>query len=635
MCDCAITFPDLDIRPRVIGAGTDNESRCDDEASIGSPSSICTVKPGQVDVHNGSQVKTEPNDDDNKQQLVGKSQIQNQRALPKVVEGRPGHGLQDHIPALYQEETRSAKTHVAVRQPSQYAAEWVEDHRHVHASGRCDCGIDPKPITKPIVEDALTGDEEKVLSLHRQITGDGYSTEEWTPPSEEDIDRWRKETDVPELGTTPEWAVVKRRAPDATKYPVPLGNNMVLTEHFVVWDTKLLASRVESMQIASTMNGHGDGTNTRVPNGVMNAPHETIWVYQPRANEFSKDGRKKGGHRRHLGRQSRRDTVTGPQISGLIGFESPINSLSAWQHQNSQMSASFTAGQMQSSLPNTQYSFSQYQQDTLGHSMAVSQPAQYAQNTPYLPLPHEMTTSASALQYPQQMQQLQHGMNPGHSVLPEQQENILHKMESDLTVTPSPQQQPQATPTNLTLIEGGGSIRGWYELTPPNTHAGKGMNGKLEKSSSDLTTPTKPSQNAGKQTILPPAVVGGTRNSSIKRESGNGTSSETTSTVATPSKRQRKSAAQKLKKKQRKAERKKAGSDNAVNEKATEERPTIPLCGLPIGAGPESSKPHMPSFATCRLFYPVKRHCRGHSWPELHKKTQSLSSVRFAVHVRD
>ncbi|KAB5551132.1 hypothetical protein GE09DRAFT_162409 [Coniochaeta sp. 2T2.1] len=320
VCGCDIKFPALDVRPRVIGTGANDGCPSDDEVTFGSSPTMVTSTPEKLDVQRTSEIKGGRKTSHNKQP-VDDHVDRGKRVV--VVGGKPGHGPEDHIPARYQETTDGDKTHVAVRQASQYAAEWLEDHREVHVQGGCNCGVEMKPITIADSDGSMTVDGDKVLALHHQITGDGLSKEDWTPPTKEDIDRWRKETDVPDLGTQPKWTVNRRQAPDATKYPVPLGNNMFLTEHFVVWDAKLLASRVESMQISSPTHGHGGSANVKVPNGIAPAAQETVYMYQPQGTGHHKGMQKKGG-RRFAGRH-RRDTVHNRQHADAFGSGMPVD----------------------------------------------------------------------------------------------------------------------------------------------------------------------------------------------------------------------------------------------------------------------------------------------------------------------
>jgi hypothetical protein len=626
VCPCSVKFPDLDIRPHVIGAGTENTSRSDDETTLANSPTVCAADRVEMDKRDSPDIKTEHDGvDDNKQLIANGLANQNHRKGPVVIGGRQDQCPQDHIPALYEERTDNDKTHVAVRQASQYAAEWLEDHREMHNSGRCHCHVDTQPITRPDTQDNMTAEEEKVLTLHHQITGDGLNPGEWTPPLKEDIDRWRKETGVPELGTKSEYSVIKRLAPNTTKYPVPLGNNMYMTENFMVWDAKLLASRVTSMQITSNGHGAGAGSSAMVPNGFRPATQDPVYVYQPGTSGPSKETRKKGNRRASGRNWPRRDTVTNPQNADPFGHGSSANVLPGCQQQtlqtfrpSDQNGFEVAAIQMQQPVQNGPYD----EQQAAQYGMPLSAIHQHGRN------------GIQGTDYRQQMQ-TQHAMPPNRSASRPEQENIPHNRMSNMAVTP-PQQQVRTTPPGFHYIHGAENVIGWY-LTPPNTHAGKGMDGKLPTSSSDTDqTPTKPSRKADQPAILPAATVNGSRASPDQNISGNGTSSGTTSAAVTPTNKRKKSATRKLKIKQKKEEeRKKAEKQIAVKDNGDEQRCNVtPLCGLPIGAGPESSKPHMPAFEDCSLFYPAKKHRRGSSCPQF-QDTQPLASVSCCRPRRD
>ncbi|KAB5580167.1 hypothetical protein GE09DRAFT_1050765 [Coniochaeta sp. 2T2.1] len=520
-----------------------------------------------------------------------------------VVGGKPGHCPEDHIPARYQETTEGDKTHVAVRQASQYAAEWLEDHREVHAQGGCNCGVEMKPITTADSDGPMTANGGKVLALHHQITGDGLSKEEWTPPSKEDIDRWRKETDVPDLGTQPKWTVNRRQAPDATKYPVPLGNNMFLTEHFVVWDAKLLASRVESMQISSPTHGHGGSANVKVSNGKAPAAQEPVHMYQPQGNGHHKGMQKKGGRR-----------------------------------------AQFPSFQLHQPMHHNQYYLptQQHQPQVMDYGMpAFPVDQQHARDAMY------GTSSDGSASPPEPQQRVQHGRMPGGPARQCQQQmraqqpstartsvpsppydgNVPHNMDARIA-SAFPQQPLFNTPAGTTFAQDTKNIVSWNELTPPSTRARKGSIGNppISSSGSDMgQTPTKPSQKVDKQPLLPPANVNGTRNLAIENPSGEGTSSGSTSALVHPSPKDQKTA-RRSKAKANKKERKLAQKGDKFGvEIPKQPRCHMPLCGLPIGAGPESSKPHMPAFENCSLFRHTKKHRRGSSCPQF-EDSQALSS---------
>ena len=152
VCPCEVEFPDLDIRPRVIGAGLDNNIRSDDETTLVGVSMQKTAKADTPES------KSEPTRGDDSTPIMPPSGFAHkERAkVPVAVGGKRTSGS---IPALYEERTDSEKTHVTVRQPSQYAAEWLGDHRALHASGQCKCPVDMKPISKSTIETGLTADE--------------------------------------------------------------------------------------------------------------------------------------------------------------------------------------------------------------------------------------------------------------------------------------------------------------------------------------------------------------------------------------------------------------------------------------------------------------------------------------------
>ncbi|KAK3329771.1 hypothetical protein B0H66DRAFT_610825 [Apodospora peruviana] len=69
------------------------------------------------------------------------------------------------IPAAYKE----TETGIDVRLPGLYAAEWVPDHRTLHASGRCHCKSDFKFFRREIDENDMTEEEKEMLRGCRSI----------------------------------------------------------------------------------------------------------------------------------------------------------------------------------------------------------------------------------------------------------------------------------------------------------------------------------------------------------------------------------------------------------------------------------------------------------------------------------
>lgn len=111
VCGCEVQFPDL-IRPRVVSRS----------------------RPGQNTGRNGQMGNNTQGSKNN-----GNSSI----SLPKT--GRSNMAGSKGVPAHYQERSTKAGQHkleVAVRIPSLYGAEWVDEHRQLHKDGSCKCAGD-------------------------------------------------------------------------------------------------------------------------------------------------------------------------------------------------------------------------------------------------------------------------------------------------------------------------------------------------------------------------------------------------------------------------------------------------------------------------------------------------------------
>ncbi|ROW02031.1 hypothetical protein VPNG_07682 [Cytospora leucostoma] len=116
VCGCEVQFPDL-FRPRVVGRSQPVEVR-----------------------HSN----TESNDDTGN----GRSNSEVETVLPRMG-GNDKSGAKK-VPALYQETTTTTTTmrggdgrpEVAIRIPSFYGAEWVDEHRQLHLKGSCKCSGD-------------------------------------------------------------------------------------------------------------------------------------------------------------------------------------------------------------------------------------------------------------------------------------------------------------------------------------------------------------------------------------------------------------------------------------------------------------------------------------------------------------
>lgn len=111
VCGCEVRFPDL-IRPRVVSRS----------------------RPGQSIQRNGQMRNNTPG---------SRNPVAPNISLPKTE--RSNTGGSKGVPAHYQERSTKAGQHkleVAVRIPSLYGAEWVDEHRQLHKDGSCKCAGD-------------------------------------------------------------------------------------------------------------------------------------------------------------------------------------------------------------------------------------------------------------------------------------------------------------------------------------------------------------------------------------------------------------------------------------------------------------------------------------------------------------
>lgn len=80
------------------------------------------------------------------------------------------HGVGSHVPAIYSEAVTSSGEHrVTIRLPSLYAAEWLADHRALHAAGKCSCNADFRPALPQIPEEELTPTDRDVILRWNQM----------------------------------------------------------------------------------------------------------------------------------------------------------------------------------------------------------------------------------------------------------------------------------------------------------------------------------------------------------------------------------------------------------------------------------------------------------------------------------
>lgn len=161
-CGCDVTFPGLLTTPRVIG---------DTDSIMPAPESV-----------SGSDGDSTPSAEDNEKTLVdvaaalaessdtGQQGVCSQGAVnTRTTAVVAGDG---RIPALYSEQTTaSGERHVAVRVASLFAAEWKEDHRGLHESGRCTCSATFAPCQPRVGDEELASGDWENLRRWRELQG--------------------------------------------------------------------------------------------------------------------------------------------------------------------------------------------------------------------------------------------------------------------------------------------------------------------------------------------------------------------------------------------------------------------------------------------------------------------------------
>ncbi|KAK5663334.1 hypothetical protein OQA88_3762 [Cercophora sp. LCS_1] len=82
--------------------------------------------------------------------------------------GKQPEGAVPQLPAPVSEGMVDGTPHVAIRIPSLLATEWVEDHKDLHQSGKCNCPLsfNYKPLT---TEDEMTPVEKAALRSYREL----------------------------------------------------------------------------------------------------------------------------------------------------------------------------------------------------------------------------------------------------------------------------------------------------------------------------------------------------------------------------------------------------------------------------------------------------------------------------------
>lgn len=173
-CGCEVQFPDL-IRPRVVSRS----------------------RPGQNIGRNG---QTGNNTQGGKNKGVPGF------SLPKT--GRSNEAGTKGVPAHYQEQPTKTGVHkleVAVRIPSLYGAEWVDEHRQLHKDGSCKCAGDfsfyqtPEPNTMVSSSSDLIDNGPGQL-IQTKTTGQNFQSQSHRNFQNSASSHYLKPQDLPHLG---------------------------------------------------------------------------------------------------------------------------------------------------------------------------------------------------------------------------------------------------------------------------------------------------------------------------------------------------------------------------------------------------------------------------------------------------
>ena len=77
------------------------------------------------------------------------------------------------VPAPYTETTREGEHHVSVRISGLYAAEWIADHKKLHETGACKCGISFNPFQPSVQGHDFTPAERDAVQNVRHLENSG------------------------------------------------------------------------------------------------------------------------------------------------------------------------------------------------------------------------------------------------------------------------------------------------------------------------------------------------------------------------------------------------------------------------------------------------------------------------------
>ncbi|KAL2134131.1 hypothetical protein VTI74DRAFT_954 [Chaetomium olivicolor] len=175
VCGCEVTFPGLLHTPRVIGE-TDPA-----EAAHPTAGHAVLALPWTEDRQDSSSASKAP--------VVSAAGSREGRAErhQSMVKSTTSDSNKK-IPAIFTETITEDQHRVAIRLPSLYAAEWQADHRALHEAGKCSCPTDFTPFQPQIPDEELTPVDREVLRNYREMEEAGDVRTESDTPDENLLD---------------------------------------------------------------------------------------------------------------------------------------------------------------------------------------------------------------------------------------------------------------------------------------------------------------------------------------------------------------------------------------------------------------------------------------------------------------
>ncbi|KAH6619520.1 hypothetical protein B0J18DRAFT_356258, partial [Chaetomium sp. MPI-SDFR-AT-0129] len=161
VCGCKVVFPGLLTTPRVTGESGSTENLVMAEIvakEVDKKASSDVVASDQTDMDlQTKNVQTDTSNNDTTVALTNKDK-------------------DSHVPALFTEGVSSSgEPHVVVRLPGLYAAEWHADHAALHKEGKCSCNTDFRPFTPRESEEDMSPQDKETLRKCREANAAAHS----------------------------------------------------------------------------------------------------------------------------------------------------------------------------------------------------------------------------------------------------------------------------------------------------------------------------------------------------------------------------------------------------------------------------------------------------------------------------